>query len=553
MSIQSYIERAPGCLGWRLSSLYARWAGWYMLGMVVLWYAGVEGVYRHPAPVYAYYLPVFEPRALFFLILAIFAGLFILWRFVLYKDPGRRRWELWLAGSAAAAALALFAAFLYRSMPAPLASPATLLEALWLGLYWHLPAITVFFACMAVWRYALDHMSWFGEPLEPRPRRWLLVGLLGFVIVFSLSIAMVRDGLAGVAAAYDVRHAHEYINDIGTGGSIKGLFRDYVDIHPYLSTHAKVHPPGPIVVLWLLADFIAGREPLGLSIATVVFGSLALFPLYHWTRDMTNQRVALTACLLYVLMPGIVLFTATSADILFMPFTLTTLFLFWRALHGQALRPASLLYALGAGVLYGVLSLLSFSLLSIGAFFGFMGLWRLRDPARRIAVVQTAAVMLLGFFALHLAVRWWSGFDVIACFQVCKAQFDDDQLFLNLTAPRYPGWVYRILNPLCWLLFAGIPVSVLAIWRWRRPPSDAGTKGLFVVFLLTLLVLDVFYLARGEGERSAMYVYPFMVIPAAHLLDRFGEATKSYAPLLVTQTFLAVQCWLTESFLYTYW
>jgi hypothetical protein len=101
------------------------------------------------------------------------------------------------------------------------------------------------------------------------------------------------------------------------------------------------------------------------------------------------------------------------------------------------------------------------------------------------------------------------------------------------------------------LYFAGIPVSVLFLRRVLKPEAD--TRTLFLIFGATLVVLDVLYLARGEGERSAMYIIPFLVIPAAHVLDCIGRRTHSIAPLAATVCFMAAQCWLTEVMLYTYW
>jgi hypothetical protein len=172
-------------------------------------------------------------------------------------------------------------------------------------------------------------------------------------------------------------------------------------------------------------------------------------------------------------------------------------------------------------------------------------------PAWRWRVVKTAAVMLAAFLALHGAVYLWSGFDFVESFHLAKAQFDADQAALDEQTPRYPAWAFRLLNPLCWFYYAGIPVSVLFVWRLLR--RDPERHGLFVVFLLTLAALNFLYLARGEGERSAMYIIPFLAIPAAHLLEEFAAARGRLAPVGATLAFLAAQCWLTESVLYTYW
>jgi len=410
---------------------------------------------------------------------------------------------------------------------------------------WHGLALGVFLAGFILWYRCVRQGDWFEGEWPAKSVCLFVAGLVVFAIVFPAALATVREGPSGIPASYE-RHDKEYIGDIGKGLSIRGFFHDYLTMHPHLSMHSKVHPPGPVALLWAfsLVAFSQGAWPM--SIATILFGATAVIPLYFWVKDLAGPRVARTACSLYVVTPTIALFTATSADILFMPFTVTTLFLFWRALDRK-----SVAYALAAGCTYALMSLLSFSLLGIGAFFGFVGLWRLFEKGRRLAVFQTAALMLAAFVATQLAVRWWSGFDVIACFQVCKAQFDTDQANLDLLTPRFPGWSWKFLNPLCWLYFAGIPVSLLFLRRLVKP--EAATRTLFLMFALTLVVLDLLYLARGEGERSAMYIIPFLVAPAAHMIDCIGHETRSIVPLAATVCFLAAQCWFTETMLYTYW
>lgn len=482
MSTEAVVD-SGGRLGGRLLSLYARWTLWFVLLALALWAIGIEAVYAHPAPFYALWQPVAAAA-----------------------DWG----ELAPALAHAAVALAVFA------------------------------------VALALWLWGLRRATWMDvEPTE-KAVRFFLLGAVVFAAVFPAVIAMIRGGVDGISAAYS-RHTMEYIGDIGRGMSIRGLFGDYVTLHPYLSMHSKVHPPGPVALLWLLSYVTFSREALPLSIATIIAGALGVVPLYLWVREMfESRRIALTACALYTLMPTIVLFTATSADILFMPFTLATLWLFWRALHRRSIGAA-----VGAGLLYGVMSILSFSLLGMGAFFGIVGLWRLASREHRLGVVQTAVIMLAAFLVFHALLRWWSGFDMIEVFRISKAQFDLDQANLDLVTPRYPGWVYRFINPIAWLFFAGVPVTVLFVWRLARPAREH--LGVFIVCMLMFLALDLLYLARGEGERSAMYIMPFLAIPAAHLLHEMTLRTRSFWPLGVTCAFLAVQCLLTEWCLNTFW
>ncbi|HIJ66466.1 MAG TPA: hypothetical protein HPP77_11010 [Candidatus Hydrogenedentes bacterium] len=601
MGSPSVVEQKGARLGRRLVGLYFRCFALFMMAMIALWIVGVEGIYRHPTPFYALFAPVFDSLLVPATVLALCWMAYLAFR----RSPfcgdiaAPRRFQA-AAILCALLTLAIAAGLVRRDGPA-----SARLAAYWLAVRWHLPAVVVLLGGLGVLSIALSRLKWFDQEPSPAMTRRILLGAMLFAVLFAGAVAMIRGGPKGITQAYE-RRKYEYIGDIGKGGSIRGLFRDYEDLHPTLSLHGKAHPPGAIAILWVLSYALgegiltasgvlmalgaaavaavyvgaknrgdpagdparaarrcalfpagalgllwilfcsSGQEALGLSIATMFFGTLGMLPLFLWANDLGGRRMAVTCCTLYALIPSVVLFTATSGDVLFVPFSITTLLLFWRALHRR-----SLLYAVAAGVFFGLCSLISFTQLSLGAFFAFVGLLRLKDRATRVAVVQTAAVMILSFLGLHLLVWYWSSFDVFACFRLCKSQFYLDQFHLDQVEPRYPAWVFRFLNPFAWFYFAGIPVSVLLIWRLARP--EKATKGLFVCFALTLLAMNLLYLGRGEGERSALYVYPFMVIPAAHLLAKLHRETRSHSPLFSSLAFMAFQCWFTESYFYTYW
>ena len=558
----------------RLLGLYTRTTIWYLLLVALFAIAGVEAIYRNPTPFHALLFPASETwTGPVFAAGLIGAAVLVLVRFFALPGvltPHRKA----LAAGAVFMWVVLLTGVLSRDERLR-SGTESLWSVLWEGTRWHLPAMIVAIGfANAGLRWLKTHPVFEGDAALPSLRP-ILVSLVLFSVLFSASVAMIRGGSEGITDAYE-RSSYEYIGDIGIRTSIKSFLGDYNELHEYLSMHSKVHPPGPVIILWLLSMVVLSQSPFVLSLATIVVGSTAIIPLFLWVRDTIDERVALLSALMYTLMPSIVLFTATSADILFMPLTLWTLFMFWRAIHRNSWK-----YALGAGALYAAMSLCSFSLLAIGAFFGFVGLWRLRDRTARFAVIRTAALMIASFLAVHLAVRYWSGFDIIECFRLSKAQFDEDQANLDIYTPRYPGWMFRFLNPMAWFFFAGIPVSVLFCWRLFRPegrpnmdtmdgmgimdpahaasraatlPRVAATsKPLFIVFGLTLFVLNLMYLGRGEGERSAMYILPFAVIPAAHILHEIGQRTRSNGPACVTFAFLAIQCWAVETCLYTYW
>ncbi len=522
----------------RLFSSYLCFFFSYLLIVFFLHFFGIEALYRHPTPFYGFFKPVFNTILVPVLIAS---SLTIFWTIAWYPLLGdlfiRRNLTIWLGTVVFVSAVGL----LQYSKNAALRSyflkdlgqvPAHV----WVGFF----AAVFFFGVKQAY---LTGLSQSGR--SARETFFVLIAIYVFTVVFAISLAMLRGGWEGVAAPY-ARQSYEYINDIGKGMTIRGFFREYNKLHPYLSMHSKVHPPGPVVLLWILADLGAGRTPLGLSLATVFFGSLTVFPLYMWIKDMADRQTALWASLLYSLSPMIVLFTATSADILFMPFTVTTLFLF-----GRAVRGGSLWYGFGAGVGYAIMSLLSFSLIGVGVFFGFVGLFGVFSSERRKFVFRTAVVMAITLVLFHGLVRLWSGFDVIACFRLCKEQFDTDQSLLDRLGPRYPWWAWKFFNPMCWIFFVGIPITVLT---YQFVANAKGQSRVIAIILVgTLLGLNMLYLARGEGERSAMYIFPFFVLPAAMRLNEMVCAQNAVTPLAVTVFFMAFQTWFVESYLYTYW
>lgn len=527
----------------------------YLLGMAVLWILGVESIYQHPTPFYALYLPAFSTPVVPLAVLwvTVMASLLITRRAGLRPaELGARPTVVYIVGLAGLAAVAAV-----QMQAAPEGALPWLLRTL-REFSWHLGPLSVFFGFMAVLARSSVPAALAGVGALPdrAETRRVLAAAAVFLFFFACTVAMLRHGMQGISQAYQ-REAYEYIGDIGKTGSIHDLFARYPQIRPYLSMHAKVHPPGPIALLWAIS-WLVTTDPLALSLATAALGTLGMFPLYGWLRACFGARTALAGVLVYALVPSVVLFSSTSADILFTPFTLTALWGFERSLRGGRLW-----HGLVGGAAYGLATLLSFSLVGVGVYFAVAGLFALARPESRGAVVRTAVLMLAAFLAVHGLVRLWSGFDYVAAFQAAKAQFDLDQHNLDRFTPRYPGWTFRLVfNPACWFYFAGIPVSLLFLRQLTAlRNTHAGDETVFglglrstlAAFALAAVALNFLYLARGEGERSALYLFPFLAGPAALAVEGMCGKARSAEPLWGMLGFLAFQCWVTELYFYTYW
>ncbi len=537
MNVAEFARREQDRLGRRLTGIYTRTMLWYILGMVLLWWLGVESIYAHVTPFYAMFMPAFN-------LLAVPACMAMLLGFA-YLYQSRH----YVSRSRGRTFLSLLAWIVVGLWPlvAHLAGAPGRGEAAGLFLYFMLCQMTVllvFLAGLTGLRRFLERQAWFAGDLSPRDVRRFLGALVVFSFAFACAVAMIRGGTAGIAQAY-ARQTSEMVGDIGKASSFLDMLNRYVEIQPFLSVHGRCHPPGPILLLWFFSKGL-GNDPLVLSLCTVAFGALAVIPMYLWTREMLGQRVGLTAALVYALVPSVVLFQATSADTLFPPVTLATLWLFERALRRRSLGSAAL-----AGLGYGVMGMMKYSLFGVGAYFGITGLWWLMQPGRRAVVFKTALVMGTVTVLFHAVLREACGFDLLQSMTLAKEFVDRDRGYEAINLPRYGFWAWRLLNPLCWFYFAGIPVSVLFLMRLRKAPP--AVRGLCRTLAITALSQSLLYLGAGEGERSALYVFPFLVVPAAHALDILGATSESPTPLLATVSFLAFQCWFTECYFYTYW
>ncbi|MCC6695483.1 MAG: glycosyltransferase family 39 protein [Candidatus Hydrogenedentes bacterium] len=532
-------EKDSGAL--RMLWEYTLWTAVFLAGVGVFHVLRLQAIAGHATPFYAYLKPLHNAWTAWIAVAPLITIPVLLMRRVLCGQ-----WNLnkaWIAALVLSAlAPALFVAEVYLAgtggderswvRATPIAASVMLHDA-----------IPLLIAEAALVAALLSFRRLRVGDAKPTPL-FLCVALAGamvFLFVFSGAVAELRGGLYGITKAY-LRLDQEYISDIGEGDSLRGFIGHFTNLHPSLSHHGRVHPPGPTVLLWLLS-FAVGLDAQSLSLATMACATLLFVPCYLWAREIGGPRMGLVACALFTVSPGIVAFTATSADMLFMPFTLTTLFLFERAVRKRS-WPA----AIGAGVFYALISFCSFNLLCVGAYFGLVGLNELRDPDRRLAIVRTAALMFAGFLAVFGLLYVWSGFNMVECFLV---SWREQRFDLAAQTDRWPAPYWRVLHPVSVLYYTGIPIAVLFFRRLLKP--DALQHETFVCMALALLFLSLIVPARGEMERTGLYMYPLLIAPAAHLLTVRWQQSKSEAVLASALGFLAFQVWLTEYLFQGYW
>ncbi|MCC6487322.1 MAG: glycosyltransferase family 39 protein, partial [Candidatus Hydrogenedentes bacterium] len=329
----------------RMLGEFTLWTAAFLAGVAVLHILRLQAIAGHATPFYAYLKPLHTAWTAWIAVAPFIAIPALLMRRALHG-----RWDMnstWIA----ALVLSLLAPMLFvaevhfagtggdeRSW----ARAALIATSVMLS-----DAIPLLIAEFALFATLLSFRRLRVNDAKPTPL-FLCLALAGamiFLFLFSGAVAELRGGVYGITKAY-LRLDQEYISDIGKGDSLRGFIGHFTNLHPSLSHHGRVHPPGPTVLLWLLS-YAVGMGALALSLATMFGATLLFIPCYLWAREIGGPRMGLVACALFAVSPGIVAFTATSIDMLFMPFTLMTFFLFERAVRKQAW-----VAAIGAGVFY---------------------------------------------------------------------------------------------------------------------------------------------------------------------------------------------------------
>ncbi len=234
-----------------------------------------------------------------------------------------------------------------------------------------------------------------------RSRLAVGVGLYALALVLGLALNVARAGTGGWWAVFasgphgSFESSFEYLPALpllehGTGYYL----RHFASLFPYMTTHVKGNPPGPLIALHLLGI----RSPHALAAVCVGVGALSAPLVYDLGCGLGGEQRGRLAGLLSAFSPALLLFGVTSVDYVFVTFGLLGACLLAR--RGTA--------ALLAGsIAVAIASFFSWLLLAIGAWAALLALQR--DGRRRaVAICLAVGLAVAGFNAL-LALRY--GYD----------------------------------------------------------------------------------------------------------------------------------------------
>lgn len=422
-----------------------------------------------------------------------------------------------------------------------------------------------------------------------RLRDWKAVALLTlWMPLLAIAVAGIDGNLTRIARPFE-RTDIEYYGAVDRVGDLRTFIATYPQRAAEMPMHAQTHPPGAVLFLWA-ATRLVGDTPLRAALAAVFFSALSVPAVYLLARDLGGPSLARLSAALYLLMPGVVLFTATSMDGPFAVLLIWSIYLGWRSAWRGSM-PAGF----AAGVVLALAAWMTFSAAVAGLF---VVLAVLLAAWRRARAETPAECATLVTSSSPVAGAWGGGVPTKVAFQcrrfvrsaappllavlagglafyvpLCAATGYHPADMLGTAMSISAGlmgrtghvswsqhWHIATANLVVFFAFCGVPLTVL--WmretarRLRTGWSRSALGTLLVAFVAALAITDLLPLYSLETERIWIFLAPLVAIPAAAALLRAAPAADAslYSPQVRSVLLLlAAQAVLTELFLGTYW
>jgi 4-amino-4-deoxy-L-arabinose transferase-like glycosyltransferase len=312
----------------------------------------------------------------------------------------------------------------------------------------------------------------------------------------------------------------------GAGDVIRNYEADHTD-HNWTSTK----PPG------LLAFYTLARQALvldtslspaechqqfsrGMSWLAPLLSTLVALPLYFLGRTLIGNRGAWLASALYLTTTSFVKFSRFTDATLYPLLTLAVL----AALY-LALRHRSPWWALAAGILTGLSTFVSFSLLPVlGAALAWLALdLPGRDKNQRGRGVLMLVVFLAGMLLFYGWLNISYGYNPVVRYQAAMASHKAQKLF----RPGALQVVQALLvNNLEYAVFSGMGLAALFVYRfrqafWRKRLGEITLfEGLLLAVSAAYLVTNLIGQTIGEVGRIWMFYTPVLSLAGADVISQ---------------------------------
>jgi hypothetical protein len=333
---------------------------------------------------------------------------------------------------------------------------------------------------------------------------------------------------AGGGREQGIQYWHDAVTGVDAAGGPVAFVRGFNAAQPGLREHSRTHPPGAVLVFYVLDRCLPG----GPGVISVAIAAVAVVLSGRFFRDILRgaggdiAALAGYGTLLFLLLPAVHVYYAATLDALIAALLLGAV--------SSALRPAT-----AWNVLRGTLCVSAASFLTFGFVWVLPVLlaaeWNRErsDRARAAPPVPwylVTALAILG--AVALAMEAGLGFSYVGALR--EAARLENPAGFRLFAEPVSYLFTRLENVVEILVFFG-PFLSLAALHGFGTLRDASPRlwRVTVAALLTLIALFATGAFRtGETARACLFVVPYLVLPVIARLARPGDEGRERVQLL---------------------
>lgn len=369
--------------------------------------------------------------------------------------------------------------------------------------------------------------SW--SPVKFLIALWLIFFLL------AVGVAGMREGAYGIYEPF-TRTQWEYAGDLSLVKNIPDFLASYTSLQSQLSSHGSTHPPGYVLILYVLQQVFQANL-FWLTILVTALGGLAVFPIYYFWRRFADESIVRRGLQIFIFLPSVVLFGSVSMDFVLVFFAwlaLAAVYSGWKQYWWLALL---------GGLLAGWALLLNFLFLLFAPVFLFflVYLFRGADFDERRWIAGRALWSMAGLALFFASLYYLTGYSILENFFAAN-NFQHEVVQSNFVS-LWIYFLYLIMNVVSFGIYLGLPNVVLLFGKIKNFISEFQPAALGFYMIAFLLLIGVF---QGETERIWLFLTPLFILPISQVIA--AESRKSAVISL-----LFFQIIITQILFYTYW
>ncbi len=342
-----------------------------------------------------------------------------------------------------------------------------------------------------------------------RPKLWLVLAAgLGLAVLSSL-LHGVRFGL-DYPTATNGDGGIEYFHDALEIPGPLWLITHFNTVQFQLLEHSRTHPPGPVLLYWLLYRVLRAPAVISIAISALTLG--ISLPALRRLLDLTFGEEPPGALLLYSILPGILIYGLAVIDGPIAGMFLACVVTFVDERRGLSWVRSGLWLFCSLCFTFSALFLLPVLL-------GFE-CWRRRRATRSVRAIGLAVVLLGGL-------RLGFGFDWLAAFLKASAMENASGFLLFAEPKRYVWYRFGAVAEILWFFTPFLCLLLSRGWGAlrRRSPDGSALAWLGPATLVCLLLTGVYKI--GEAARICLFILPYLSLPVAAALRELDTASRA--------------------------